>query len=538
MPNYFLSVDTSNFKPLSYEERATPFHNYEKNYLDTREEIQRYIDEYGNLTLPEGSRDAEQIAEFNEQAQRAFNNFAISGLNKNTSRELNKIFTGYSLVKKRKEDLMNYNAAIQEANKNHDKSIIDNFTFDDFIDGKIPNIQSVDRESLTKNATLVGAALNNQGQSPSIVSIGSGLLNIVQNPVFSTEDIDSAIQNLLQQADSTVIGTDGMPTSLSNSILQLLQSAGYDRFKSLDAKREILHTIGVGLIQSSSAQSQIMQNPTLKSVGSSGGGSKSGDVNTLKTPGTAKKGQEVKIKNKEGKYIVGEYLNNGKVRDDAGNVYDVGEDGESGTLTRPIIGDPTTEDMGNTNKQLNIVNSFGSGKSNNATERISLENGIEIEAGKSTTRTVTCKLNQAGVKVKITVPISAPNKIKITGYTIDYAYNESKPSDEETPTVNLKVKSCTPIYTIEYKLTQEEKNEILAKRKEEAERKAAAAAAQAEEEERKKAAAKAAAAEQSTQNNNQSKSASNNPQDSTSTLGSSGQTGQGTFEFKSTSPTQ
>jgi hypothetical protein len=49
MANFNLVIDTSNFKPFTYKDIMAPFEDYSKEYTTRRNEINQYMDTYGNL---------------------------------------------------------------------------------------------------------------------------------------------------------------------------------------------------------------------------------------------------------------------------------------------------------------------------------------------------------------------------------------------------------------------------------------------------------------------------------------------------------
>jgi hypothetical protein len=248
--NYSFVVDSA-FNPFSMQELLTPMMMYkdayekqEAAYEDlANKDILKYLS-----NLPEGSRSREIYDSYMNDFNRQSDDFAKHGLSMQNRRALQNLKKRYTSEIGRLEAA---NTVMQEERKLRrtmnakDSSMLyaeDNLNLDQFLDGNNPNLYSISREDLRKEAAQYAQATSSRiyGNSQ-IENINKYFQDVIQTQGYSPEVLNAWRQNLesipeFNQAVEDIMSARGVNGNLTGANYERARQNVYanDRIKLFD----------------------------------------------------------------------------------------------------------------------------------------------------------------------------------------------------------------------------------------------------------------------------------------------------------------
>lgn len=245
--NYGLVVDTSNFKPFTFQDIIAPFLLYKQDYEKMGEKMEKYEEDFGKLALPEDSQYYNTLDQWKQDYDKASNLYLTEGL-ANSGKQLRELF------KRAKRDIapireatIARNKVVDDINKmraSHPGLIYDanDLNIDKFMGGNTPNVRIYNGEAIEQDAanTITAYAKANPAD-PTIENLRTGYIYAKQQGLKDKAAFEQAINSLRQQ------GVDAS----NNDYMRLLQNVvnKYDTEESETLRNDVLNRVISGAIK-------------------------------------------------------------------------------------------------------------------------------------------------------------------------------------------------------------------------------------------------------------------------------------------------
>ena len=268
MANYNIVVDTSNFKPMSYSDMIAPLLLYNKNYDAMEEKASKYIDDYGNLNLPQDSEVGKRYQQYMGQLNDAMQNFYDTGMTNGAPQELRRLFAvnkgDITKIKQAATDYQKYKEKVDTLTANGDAIVGKISNIDNFYRGDNEQIHAMSKKDIIAGATNMFAGLDallarEYGDTTTL----NDIQNKMQYYMYTHQGIskDKAIEEVLKPLAES---NNPAASMILKQMRMYYDSLGIDpKHYDSNAQQQIWNNIGVGLISSIKDNSQIIENKSV-----------------------------------------------------------------------------------------------------------------------------------------------------------------------------------------------------------------------------------------------------------------------------------
>lgn len=255
--NFNLVVDTSNFKPFTYQEKVAPLLLYKEAYDKQQEKNEKYAETLAELS-PEMFRDAENrqaIQSFWDAFREASNSFS-TGMTQENSAALNRLFIMDKPKMKRYQNAIKLRNEALQRRQNSGDDMVYNTTFaaDDFLDMKDANIMGISKEGTFKKGAMVAASVFNMLKDPATSKLIGDIRDGYVKYADQGEDAVQAITKVLLDkapGDDAPEGVRQAFEKIYNGLMRVVDSTGVNdpnnRF-SQSAKKTITDQALLGFL--------------------------------------------------------------------------------------------------------------------------------------------------------------------------------------------------------------------------------------------------------------------------------------------------
>lgn len=258
--NYGLIVDTSNFKPFTFDDLVKPFLLYKQDYEKMQDKIEKYDEEFGKLSLPEDSQYYDTLQNFKNQYADVSQRISEGDWARGSAEMRNLFRIARRDIAPIKEATIARNKAVEDMNKMkiQDPSLIydsDVFKVDNFIGGNVPDIKAVSGQFIEKDAMQAIAAYAAQHPNdPTLTKIQDGFLSYKQGGISNEDAFKKALADLGKEGNNDT----------TNEYLTILQRV-LDKYNISDkdeVKSKILNNVISGAIKGIPPIQQQLQSDT------------------------------------------------------------------------------------------------------------------------------------------------------------------------------------------------------------------------------------------------------------------------------------
>lgn len=260
MANYNLVVDTSNFKPYTFDDMVKPMLLYDKAWDEERERAQKYIDQYGNLNLPSDSKAGRDYQDMLQQQQDAMESFYSGSLRQS----LPKMMRAFDLQRgkgaKLRQAAENYQKYQDKLSALGNDAIIGNpLTIDDFYTGKPTAIKSISRKEIVQGAAAYATGLVKGLQSdPQFKQVYNGMIaQSWKTPMTNQDIVDAAMKSY-----ASLSPQNAEKVSIAQQYMQrYMQSLGVDAQHGFnqDAQAQTWNAVTDGFVSAMTNNTNIQQ---------------------------------------------------------------------------------------------------------------------------------------------------------------------------------------------------------------------------------------------------------------------------------------
>lgn len=260
MANYNLVVDTSNFKPYTFDDMVKPMLLYDKAWDEERERAQKYIDQYGNLNLPSDSKAGRDYQNMLQQQQDAMESFYSGSLKQSMPKMMRAFDLQRGRGAKLRQAAENYQKYQDKLSALGNDAIIGNpLTIDDFYTGKPTAIKSISRKEVVQGAAAYATGLVKGLQSdPQFKQVYDGMIaQSWKTPMTNQDIVDAAMQNY-----ASLSPQNAQRVNMAQQYMQrYMQSLGVDAEHGFnqDAQAQTWNAVTDGFVSAMTNNTNIQQ---------------------------------------------------------------------------------------------------------------------------------------------------------------------------------------------------------------------------------------------------------------------------------------
>lgn len=271
MANFNLVIDTSNFKPFTYKDIMAPFEDYSKEYTTRRNEINQYMDAYGNLQLPQGSKINDEYQKYLQEQNEAMDNFYKYGLNAKTGSALTKAFNmRKGSVKKMQEAVKTYQTMQEQKQQYENQGYIvsglddaDGKSLDDIYYGKRPKFNAVKQDDIYTRAKDIFTGMN----EASLNATKGDIAELVKNQyyIYTQKGLNDKEAREMAFSDiGTIMAKAAQENNELASAMQQIATSipSFEKFDN-QSRSKIYKTIGLALLSSARNKTDVMNDKTM-----------------------------------------------------------------------------------------------------------------------------------------------------------------------------------------------------------------------------------------------------------------------------------
>lgn len=230
--NYGLIVDTSNFKPFTFDDLVKPFLLYKQDYEKMQDKIEKYDEEFGKLSLPEDSQYYDTLQNFKNQYTDVAQRIAEGDWARGSAEMRNLFRIARKDIAPIREATIARNKAVDDINKMRIQHPIiydaNDLKIDNFMGGNVPNIRLYNSDAIEADAAAtIQAYAKAHPENPSLTKIRDGYLMLKQGGTPDKEAFDTAL-SMVGSEDTE--GTNEY-LSLLNKVLSKYDTEGSDVLK-------------------------------------------------------------------------------------------------------------------------------------------------------------------------------------------------------------------------------------------------------------------------------------------------------------------
>ena len=270
MANFNLVIDTSNFKPFTYKDIMAPFEDYSKEYTTRRNEINQYMDTYGNLQLPQGSKINDEYQKYLQEQNEAMDNFYKYGLNAKTGSALTKAFNMHKGSVRKMQDAVKTYQTMQEQKQQYENQgyIVsglddaDGKSLDDIYYGKRPKFNAVKQDDIYTRAKDIFTGMNEATLNATKGNIASLVKD--QYYIYTQKGLDDKEAREMAFSDiGTIMAKAAQGNNeLASAMNQIATSIpSFEKFDN-QSRSKIYKTIGLALLSSARNKTDVMNDKT------------------------------------------------------------------------------------------------------------------------------------------------------------------------------------------------------------------------------------------------------------------------------------